>query len=182
MTVKWGGTGQAALHATTSLSRHSILVERNFIITVPFRLLGALGEMTAQKQRSWRRAPYLPVRARSTSANSPGATLEGSGETHTSHRPQAPKVLWGGGMGGQRDPTPVAPHGTRHTRLGASCQRSYPPTLHPKAQPWGKKAETNSRRQGREWSVGDEEPAGRQEEGQGEGPSPLAPSRDTTGQ
>lgn len=67
-------------------------VERNFIITVPFRLLGALGEMTAQKQRSWRRAPNLPVRARGTSANSPGAMLEGSGETHMSHRPQAPKV------------------------------------------------------------------------------------------
>lgn len=49
--MAWG-TGQASLHATTSLSRHSILVERNFIITVPFRLLGELGEMTAQKQRS----------------------------------------------------------------------------------------------------------------------------------
>ena len=57
--------------------------------------------------------------------------------------------MWGG------DPTLASPHRTRHTRLGASSQgRSFPSTLLPEAQPWGKESDTNPRRQGGGWGQG----------------------------
>lgn len=98
------GAGWPSRHHLSSEQRHSIHVERDFIITVPFRLLGALDEMTAQKQRSWRRAPTLPVRARSAPADSPGATLEGSGETHTVTDHRSPRSHGTGGWEGSGTP------------------------------------------------------------------------------
>lgn len=56
--------------------------------------------------------------------------------------------MWG------RDPTLASPHRPWHTGLGASSQgRSFPSTLLPEAQPWGKESDTNLRSQRQGWGL-----------------------------